>query len=316
MLIARAETNARQNLVTRLEIHLRQRILHRWRFVKNPEHSRAVTLLLLAALLWSLGGVLMKLVSWPPLAVGGGRGLIAAVFLLALTGRQWKFRWTWMSLATAVTYTGCTLLFAAATKLTTAANAILLQYTAPAFVALFGAWILKEHPKRADWLTISVVFVGLAIFLYDGLRLNDLAGILLAVASGVSFALMIVLLRLQKDEAPLGSIVLGNFLAFVFGLPSILAAPMPDTRSIVALVLLGTVQLGLAYLVYTRAIRHVTALEGSLIPVIEPVLNPIWVMLVIGEKPTALTMLGGAIVLGAAAWRAIASIKRPALAAG
>jgi len=272
-------------------------------------------LLLGAALLWSLGGVLMKLVNWPPLAVGGGRALVAAIFLFALTWRSRPFRWGWLPLATAGAYTGCTLLFAAATKLTTAANAILLQYTAPAFVALLGAWLLKERPRREDWLTIGVVFVGLAIFLYDGLRLNDFAGIALAIGSGVCFALMIVLLRQQKDNAPLGAIIVGNVLAFLIGLPSIISAPMPDGRSLAALVVLGVFQLGLAYLLYTRAIRHVTALEGVLIPVIEPILNPLWVMLVIGEKPTALALLGGAIVIGAATWRAVASIRRvPAVA--
>lgn len=273
-------------------------------------HSRSVLLLLGAALLWSMGGVLMKLVNWPPLAVGGGRALVAALFLTALTWRSRPFRWGWLPLATSVSYMGCTLLFAAATKLTTAANAILLQYTAPAFVALLGAWLLKERPGRSDWITIGVVFVGLAIFLYDGLRLNDFVGIALAIASGVSFALMIVLLRLQKDNAPLGAIIVGNVLAFLVGLPSIVSAPLPDARSIVALLVLGVFQLGLAYLLYTRAIRHVTALEGVLIPVIEPILNPLWVMLVIAEKPTSLALLGGAIVIGAATWRAVSSIRR------
>jgi drug/metabolite transporter (DMT)-like permease len=279
--------------------------------VRDPAHTKSVTLLLLAALCWSLGGVLLKSVDWPPLAVGGGRGLIAALFLLAVTWRSKPFRWGWLPLATALAYTACTLLFAAANKFTTAANAILLQYTAPAYVALLGAWLLKERPTRADWTTIGVVFVGLAIFLYDGLRLNDLAGIALAIASGVAFAVMIVLLRLQKDDSSLGSIILGNFLSFLIGLPAILSAPTPGTKSIVALLLLGTVQLGVAYLIYARAIRHVTALEAVLIPVIEPILNPLWVMLVLGEKPSLVALLGGAIVLGAVTWRAAASIRRP-----
>ncbi|MBI5424015.1 MAG: DMT family transporter [Opitutae bacterium] len=268
-------------------------------------------LLLLAALCWSLGGVLLKSVNWPPLAVGGGRGLVAAVFLLLVVGHRKPFRWGWLPLVTAVAYTACTLLFAAATKLTTAANAILIQYTAPAYVALLGAWLLKERPTRYDWLTIAVVFVGLAIFLYDGLRLNDVAGILLAIGSGVAFSVMIVLLRLQKDGSPIGSIILGNFFAFLCGLPSILGAPLPDTQSWIALLLLGVVQLGVAYLIYTKAIKHVTALEAVLIPVIEPILNPIWVMLVLGEKPSALALFGGAIVIGAVTWRAVYSIRQP-----
>lgn len=279
--------------------------------MRDPAHSKSVLLLLAAALCWSLGGVLLKSVDWPPLAVGGGRGLIAALFLAAAVGRGLNFKWGALPVATALAYTGCTVLFAAATKLTTAANAILLQYTAPVYVALLGAWLLKERPTRGDWATMAVVFVGMAIFLYDGLRFNDLAGVLLAIASGVCFAAMIVMLRMQKDGAPIGSIILGNVFGFLIGLPWMLSAPFPDGRSLVALGLLGVVQLGIAYLLYARAIKHVTALEAVLIPVIEPILNPVWVMLALGEKPSGLALLGGAIVLGAVTWRAAASVRRP-----
>ena len=276
----------------------------------DPQHHKAVGLLLLTALGWSLGGVLMKLVDWPPLAVGGGRGLVAAVFLLIIGGRGLRFTWSPLQLATAVAYTGCTILFAAATKLTTAANAILLQYTAPVWVALFGAWLLQERATRADWWTMAAAFVGMAIFLYDGLRFNDLAGILLAIASGVAFAAMILLLRKQRAVSTIEPVIIGNLLGFFIGLPSICAAPWPDNRSIIALLVLGVFQLGIPYLLYARAIRHVTALEAVLIPVIEPILNPIWVMLVIGEKPSPLALGGGAIVLGAVTWRAIDSVRK------
>ncbi|MDP1579676.1 MAG: DMT family transporter [Candidatus Didemnitutus sp.] len=279
--------------------------------MRDPAHTRSVFLLLAAALCWSLGGVLLKSVNWPPLAVGGGRGLIAAIFLMLVLGRSLKFQWGLLPIATAVAYAGCTVLFAAATKLTTAANAILLQYTAPVYVALLGAWLLKEKPRRADWVTMAFVFTGMAIFLFDGLRFNSLPGILLAIASGVSFAFMIVLLRMQRDGSPLSSIVLGNLLGFFIGLPSMLGAPFPDGGSLAALVILGVVQLGFAYILYARAIRHVTALEGVLIPVIEPILNPLWVMLVIGEVPSSLALVGGGIVLGAVTWRAVDSILRP-----
>ena len=280
--------------------------------VTDPAHRQAVGLLLLTALGWSLGGVLMKSVDWPPFAVGGGRGLVAAVFLLAVRGRTLRFTWTPLQLGTALAFTGCTILFAAATKLTTAANAILLQYTAPVWVALLGAWLLGERARRADWWTIAVTFVGMGVFFYDGLKFNNLTGILLAIASGVSFAVMIVLLRKQGAGSTIEAVILGNLLGFLIGLPSICTAPWPDQRSLVALLLLGVLQLGIPYLLYARAIRHVTALEAVLIPVIEPILNPIWVLLLIGEKPTRLSLLGGAIVLGAVTWRAVASIRRAA----
>lgn len=277
--------------------------------MKDPAHNQSVGLLLIAALCWSLGGVLLKSVAWPPLAVAGGRGLVAAGFLLLVCGRRLRFTWSPVQLGAAVAYAGCTVLFATANKLTTAANAILLQYTAPVWVALFGAWLLGERAQRADWLTILAAFVGMGIFLYDGLRLHDLAGIVVAIASGVCFGAMILLLRKQKDGSPIESIILGNALGALIGLPAMWSAPPLSAGGVGALLLLGVVQLGVAYLLYARALKHVTALEAVLIPVIEPILNPVWVMLVIGEKPSPVALLGGTIVLGAVTWRAVDSIR-------
>ncbi|HEY0863015.1 MAG TPA: DMT family transporter [Lacunisphaera sp.] len=275
----------------------------------DPAHRKAVGFLLLAALGWSLAGVLFKLVDWPPLAAAGGRGLVSAVFLIAVFGRRLRFTGSPLQLGTAFVYAGCTVLFAIANKMTTAANAILLQYTAPVWIALFGAWLLKERATRADWLTIAASFAGMALFLYEGLQLNNLAGIFVALASGVFFAAMIMLLRKQKDSSPIESIILGNLLGFLLSLPAMWTAGMPSTGSLTALVVLGVVQLGIPYLLYTRAIPHVTALEAALIPVIEPILNPVWVMLFIGERPSPLSLLGGVIVVGAVTWRAIDSIR-------
>lgn len=275
----------------------------------DPAHRKAVGFLLLAALGWSLAGVLFKLVDWPPLAAAGGRGLVSAVFLIAVFGRRLRFTGSPLQLGTAFVYAGCTVLFAIANKMTTAANAILLQYTAPVWIALFGAWLLKERATRADWLTIAASFAGMALFLYEGLQLNNLAGIFVALASGVFFAAMIMLLRKQKDSSPIESIILGNLLGFLLSLPAMWTAGVPSTGSLTALVVLGVVQLGIPYLLYTRAIPHVTALEAALIPVIEPILNPVWVMLFIGERPSPLSLLGGVIVVGAVTWRAIDSIR-------
>ena len=256
--------------------------------------------------------MLFKFVPWPPLAAGGGRGLIAAVFLLLVRGRSLRFTWSPLQLGTAVAYAGCTVLFAAANKLTTAANAVLLQYTAPVWIALFGAWLLGERSTLGDWVTIVVAFAGLGVFLYDGLQLNNLPGIVVASASGVCFAAMIMLLRKQKDGSPLESVILGNLLGFLIGLPAMWSAPPLPAGGVVALLLLGVVQLGVPYLFYARAIKEVTALEAVLIPVIEPILNPVWVMLAVGEKPSPLALLGGVIVVGSVTWRAVAAIRRAA----
>ena len=281
----------------------------------DPVHRKAVGFLLLTALGWSMAGVLFKLVDWPPLAAGGGRGLVSALFLLAVCGRNLHFTWSPVQVGAAVAYAGCTVTFAMANKLTTAANAILLQYTAPMWIALFGAWLLKERTTRADWAAVVASFLGMALFLYEGLKLNNLAGILLALFSGLSFAATIMLFRKQKDRSAVESVILGNLIGFVVSIPAMWSAGLPSAGTAGVLVFLGVVQLGIPYLLYMRAIPHVTALEASLIPILEPILNPIWVMLFVGERPTPLSLVGGVIVVGAVTWRAIDSIRSKRAAA-
>lgn len=277
--------------------------------MRDPAHTKSVVLLLGGALCWSLAGILFKYVEWPGLAAAGGRGLIAALFLLAVSWRSLRFTWSRLQISAAVAYAACTILFALANKLTTAANAILLQYTAPVWIALLGTWFLGERPTKADWLTIVVVFGGLALFFYEGLQLNNITGLLVALASGLAFAIMTLLMRKQKDTSALESIILGNMLGFIVGLPALWSAPALPATGWIALGLLGTVQLGLAYLLYAKAIRHVTALEAVLIPVLEPLLNPIWVLLADGERPGFYAIVGGLLVLGAITLRAIVGIR-------
>jgi drug/metabolite transporter (DMT)-like permease len=283
--------------------------------MRDPAHSKSVVLLLGGALCWSLAGVLFKYVEWPGLAAAGGRGLIAAVFLLAVSWRSLRFTWSPLQLGAAAAYAACTILFTLANKMTTAANAILLQYTAPVWIALLGAGLLGERTTRADWLTIAAVLGGLVLFFYEGLQLNNVAGLLVALASGLGFAIMTIMMRKQKATSPMESIILGNLLGFLIGLPALIQAPALPTSGWVALGLLGTVQLGLAYLFYAKAIKHVTALEAVLIPVMEPILNPVWVLIAVGEHPTPLALAGGAVVLAAVTLRAVAGLRtaRPSL---
>jgi len=278
--------------------------------VKSPDHTRAVGQLLMAALLWSLAGVLIKGLEWPALAVAGGRGVIAALFLMAVT-RGLKFTWSPVQVGAAVAYAACTVTFVMANKLTTAANAILLQYTAPIWVALLGAWLLRERPTRADWLAIVATFGGMGLFFANELRWISVLGNFIGVLSGMSFAVMAILMRKQKDGSAVESIILGNLLAFVIGLPAIATAPALAAQGWLLLLVLGVVQLGLSYRFYAKAIRHVTALEAVLIPVIEPILNPLWVLLFFGERPGVLALVGGVIVLSGVTLRAVASIRQP-----
>ncbi len=278
--------------------------------MRDPDHARSVGLLLCCALLWSLAGVLIKHIDWPPLAVAGGRGLIAGVFLL-LVHRPLRFTWSPLQLGAALAYFGCTVPFAVATKLTSAANAILLQYTAPVWVALLSTWLLDERTTKSDWFAILMVFAGMGLFFAKGLELTGAVGNLLAILSGVSFALMAVLMRKQKDGSSIESIIIGNLFGAAIGLPFALGHPLPPPTGLLALGALGLLQLGIPYLLYARAIRHVTALEAVLLPIIEPVLNPVWVLIFVGEKPGPLALAGGLLIIAAVTWRAVATIRQP-----
>jgi len=271
----------------------------------NAAHRRAVGLAFLAGVLWSLGGLLIKQVEWNPLAISGARSAIASLVLLAFIRRP-RFTWSRAQLGGAIAYTATVILFVAATKLTTAANAILLQYTAPVYAALLGTWFLKERVAWLDWLTIAVVLGGMALFFLDKLTAGGLWGNALSIASGVSYASMIVLLRAQKDGSPAESVLLGNVLTAVIGLPFMFQGALNAT-SWIGLLLLGVFQLGLSYVLYSTAIKHITALEAVLIPVVEPILNPLWVFLVMGEAPGRWALVGGAIVLAAVTGRYVIS---------
>jgi drug/metabolite transporter (DMT)-like permease len=286
-------------------------LLPRLAVTTPAEHSRAVGQLLLAALCWSLGGLLIKAIDWPPLAVAGGRGILAAIFLMLTNGRL-RFTWSPVQLIAAAAYAGCTVFFVLATKFTTAANAIVLQYTAPIWIAIAAAWFLGERTVRRDWIIIAIVFVGMGLFFADGFEFTGFIGNIYGILSGICFAAMTIALRKQKAGSPVESIILGNLLAFVIGLPFMIGVPLPSPVGLGALAALGFIQLGCSYWLYARAIRHVTALGAVLIPICEPILNPVWVFLARDELPTKWAAIGGVIVLGAVTWRAVASIRRPA----
>src|SRR5215472_13616757 len=189
-----------------------------------PPHARAVAELLLAALCWSLGGLLIKWIPWPALAVASGRGLLAALFLV-LTTRGLRFTWTPVQLAAALSYALCTITFVLATKLTTAANAVLLQYTAPVWVALFAASFLGERAMRSDWVAVGLTLSGMTLFFADQLRWAGTLGNLVGVASGVFYAAMALLMRKQKQSSVTESIILGNLIAGAVGLFWVIEAP-------------------------------------------------------------------------------------------
>lgn len=279
--------------------------------IDKLEASRPISLLLLVmtAILWSFGGLLIKLVQWNPIAIAGMRSLIAALIMLAII-RHPRLPRSLPQFMGVLTYAATVILFVLANKLTTAANAILLQYTAPVYVALLGAWFLKERVAKADWVTIFLVLGGMLLFFVDDLNAGGLAGNIIALLSGISFAVMIVCLRSQKSASPLETVFWGNVLTAVIGIPFMIG-PLPSAKSWLGLLLLGIFQLGLSYILYTIAIRKVTALEGILVPVIEPIMNPILVLFILGEVPGTWSILGGVVVILSITLRCVISVVKP-----
>ncbi len=273
------------------------------------EHNRAILFLLLAALLWSTGGFFIKWVEWNPMAISGGRSAISALVIAVAFRHDLKLTWSPLQLAGAFAYALTVTFFVIANKMTTAANAILLQYTAPIHVALLSTWLLQEHPTRRDWLTIFAVLVGMLLFFFEKMSPGNLIGNLCALFTGLTFALFIVLLRKQRDASPAGCVFLGNVLTALAGVPFMFDS-LPSPAGWAGLIFLGVFQLGLAYVLYTLAISHVTAMEAVLITLIEPILNPFWVFILMGEIPAWTSLVGGLVIIGSVTARQLAGVRR------
>ncbi len=278
-------------------------------------HRHAIALLALCGLFWSTGGVLIKLVDWHPLAIWSARSAIAAAMLWLVRRPSLRgiTRGEW---AAAASLAATTSLFILANKLTTAANAILIQYSAPVWVALLGVWFLGERATRLDWIAIGLVLVGIALFFFEELTVDHVAGNLVALTAGVAFAFSAMTLRrvalahqagahAAPPLDPLRPMLLGNVIGAVLGAPAMFLDAPPGAAGWGALLALGVVQQGAAYLCYARAIRHATALDAMLVPVIEPILSPLWVALAVGERPGPWALVGGTIVVGAVTLRAV-----------
>lgn len=258
-------------------------------------HFQAVILLIATAVLWSFGGLLIKLVDWHPAAIAGGRSIIAAILFLAVFGMP-KLAMSRAQWATAIAYTATMIFFVFATRLTTAANAILLQYTAPVYTIILSTLILKEKSRPVDWAAVFIVLGGMVLFFVDGFTAGNMLGNVLAVLSGITFSLMVIFLRKQRNASTWEPIFWGNIITGLVSVP-FMFSPLPDFVGFLSLFALGIFQLGLAYILYTIAIKKITAVEATLVPVIEPILNPLWAFIGLGEVPGVWALIGGTIVL-------------------
>lgn len=269
---------------------------------RRPRSGSPILFVLAAALLWSTGGLFIKATPLDAFELSFGRSLFAALTVAVLTRRA-GFRVNLVTLVASVLYAALLLLFVMANKLTTAANAIFLQYTAPVYVLLLEPLVFKERFRRQDFLVVAACLVGMSLFFVGQLRPRDVEGNLTALASGLCFALFLLLLRHPRAGRVnrASSVIYGNLLLCAVTLPSFASAVGEVTvRDALIVVYLGVVQIGLAYTLFTEGIaRGVRALDAGVVGYIEPMLNPVWVFLFLGERPSSWALAGGAIIITA-----------------
>ena len=264
--------------------------------LKN-KNSGGIFLVLIAATLFSMGGLCIKMVPWSPLAINGARSLIS-VLVLATYLKIIKHKIVVNSavLFGAVCMTGTTSLYCAANKLTTAANAIVLQFTAPIFVILL-MWALKnEKPKKMDILACVVVFSGIICFFIDGLLVGNMLGNFIAVLSGVCYAGVFMMNSFEKSDA-ISSVFLGHALSAVTGIGFVFRETDFGVQTLTGIFLLGVFQMAIAYIFMSKGLEQVSAITASLTTAIEPILNPLLVAFFWGEMISPLSLLGAAIVI-------------------
>jgi DME family drug/metabolite transporter len=272
-----------------------------------------VLFVLAAALLWSTGGLFLKATPLGTFEVSFGRSLFAAATVAFLTRRE-GFRLNALTLVSAALYAALLLLFVAANKLTTAANAIFLQYTAPVYVLLLEPLLFKEKFRRADIFVVAACVAGMALFFVGQLRPQDVEGNLTALASGLCFALFMLSLRRARGAGTnrASSVIYGNLLICIVTLPAFAGAVGSlTTRDVLIVVYLGVVQIGLAYTLFTLGIaRGVRSLDAGVVGYIEPMLNPVWVFLFLGERPSRWAVTGGCIIIAAVLAHTVALARR------
>ena len=260
--------------------------------------KRGALFVFAAAVLYSIGGLCMKVIPWNGMSINGGRTAIAVVIIgayLFLTHHPPRLnRWIFLG---AVLVFGTNALFSMANKLTTAANTIVLQFTAPIFVMLFSLALFHRRPKRLDLITCGVVFGGILFFFLDSLQMGGQLGNLLALISGISYAGVFCMNEMPESD-PIASVFWGDVISALAGLPFLMRETEFPPTALFSLVILGTFQVAVAYILLCIGLKTTPPVTASLVSGVEPVLNPILVAVFYHEKVGALSLVGAAIVIG------------------
>ena len=269
------------------------------------KENKAMLEMLLCAALWSIAGIFMKFLPWNGLAVASLRSLLAGLTIaiyMVLSNRRFVIeKKTLLSgILTGCVYT-C---FACANKLTPAATAIVLQFTSPVFIVIFSALFFRKKIKRADLITVLITLGGIALFFFDRLETGYLFGNLVAIAAGMFMAGMYMAVGNLEGDERFTAITIGQAFTFLVGLPAVIATkPVFNLTTVSCIAVLGVFQLGISYILYVKASLYCPPLACCLLGAVEPLLNPVWVMIFDGETPGAFALVGGVIVIVAVtAW--------------
>lgn len=274
----------------------------------SPEHIKGIFAVFLTALLWSSGGLFIKLISLSPMQISFFRCLIAAlVFLIIFRSKVLKLNP--LALLNSIAYAVVLVLFVYATKTTTAANAIFLQSTAPIYVLIFEPLLTKSKYEKINIITISVCFIGMILFFVGDLSPGDINGNIAALVAGLAFAAFF--LGMKKNEGKFGeaSIFYGNILVSIFCAPFVFELQSLSSADLAMVSFLGIFQIAIPYALFSYGIQKIKAVEASIISMFEPVLNPLWVFLGYGEIPKLNAIIGGVIIITAIAIKTFISAK-------
>jgi drug/metabolite transporter (DMT)-like permease len=285
--------------------------------MKKQSSLTGQLMILSSALLWSTAGILIKLIPWSGFSIASVRGLICALVLLALrrlrckTGVYVPVRFTKHNIAAGLALFSTGILFMVSNKLTTAANAIVLQYIAPILILIYTSVVQKRKPTFLEITLTAVVFIGCVLAFADKLGGSGTLGDILAIISGFTFAALIVINRMEKTQPEDGQII-GCGLSFICCLPFLFTDSnlVITWESVGAMLALGLIQYSLANILFAKGIKRTEPVTASIILTMEPIMNPVWVFLLLGEAPGALALAGFALVVTAVTLQSLLPVLR------
>ena len=271
---------------------------------------RARLALLCAAVLWSLAGIFIKFLALPPLTIVFYRSFFASLFFAFFVRRGTTFPRVPLLVST-LAYTAAISAFVSANKITTAANAIALQYTAPMFVFMIVHFLFGEKITGASWFSLGLGMLGIAVIAAGSAGQPDAAGVMIALLSGLLFSIYMVSLRFLKDFNPGTLTFFNNSVCCLILLPLVASALSLSVREVWIVAIMGVIQLGIPYWLFSKGLERISVQEASLIVLVEPVLNPLWVALFVGELPSSATLIGGICIVASLGFRYLRASLNP-----